>query len=33
MRNIFNRTNQKNRDTLLAEINDLLLSGEAQIDD
>ena len=33
MRNIFNRTNQKNRDKLLAEINDLLLSGDAQIDD
>ena len=33
MRNIFNRTNQKGRDKLLKEINDLLLSGEAQIDD
>ena len=33
VRNIFNRTNQKNRDKLLAEINDLLLSGDAQIDD
>jgi hypothetical protein len=33
MRNVFNRTNQKERDKLLKEINDLLLSGEAQIDD
>jgi len=33
MRNIFNRTNQKKRDALLKEINDLLLSGDAQIDD
>jgi hypothetical protein len=33
MRNIFNRTNQKNRDKLLADVNDLLLSGDAQIDD
>jgi len=32
-RNIANRTNQKNRDALLKDINDLLLSGEAQIDD
>ena len=32
-RNIANRTNQKERDKLLKEINDLLLSGEAQIDD
>ena len=32
-RNIANRTNQKERDKLLAEINDLLLSGDAQIDD
>ena len=33
IKNIFNRTNQKNRDVLLKDINDLLLSGEAQIDD
>jgi len=33
LRNAFNRTNQKNRDALLKDINDLLLSGEAQIDD
>ena len=33
IRNAFNRTNQKNRDALLKDINDLLLSGEAQIDD
>jgi len=32
-RNIANRTNQKNRDALLKDINDLLLSGDAQIDD
>ena len=32
-RNIANRTNQKNRDELLKDINDLLLSGEAKIDD
>ena len=32
-RNIGNRVNQKERDKLLKEINDLLLSGEAQIDD
>ena len=32
-RNIANRTNQKKRDALLKEINDLLLSGEAKIDD
>ena len=32
-KNIANRTNQKERDKLLAEINDLLLSGDAQIDD
>jgi len=32
-RNIANRVNQKERDKLLKEINDLLLSGEAQIDD
>ena len=33
LRNAFNRTNQKERDKLLKEINDLLLSGDAQIDD
>jgi len=33
LRNAFNRTNQKSRDALLKDINDLLLSGEAQIDD
>ena len=33
IRNAFNRTNQKKRDALLKDINDLLLSGEAQIDD
>ncbi len=32
-RNIANRANQKERDKLLKEINDLLLSGEAKIDD
>ena len=32
-RNIANRTNQKKRDALLKDINDLLLSGDAQIDD
>jgi len=32
-RNIANRTNQKKRDELLKDINDLLLSGDAQIDD
>ena len=32
-RNIGNRVGQKERDKLLKEINDLLLSGEAQIDD
>jgi hypothetical protein len=32
-RNIGNRVNQKKRDELLKEINDLLLSGDAQIDD
>jgi len=32
-RNIGNRVNQKERDKLLKEINDLLLSGEAKIDD
>ena len=33
LRNAFNRTNQKSRDALLKDINDLLLSGDAQIDD
>jgi len=32
-RNIANRTSQKQRDALLKDINDLLLSGDAQIDD
>ena len=32
-RNIANRTNQKERDKLLKEINELLLSGKAEIDD
>jgi len=32
-RNIANRTNQKKRDELLKDINELLLSGDAQIDD
>jgi len=32
-RNIGNRVNQKERDKLLKEINDLLLSGDAKIDD
>ena len=32
-RNIANRVNQKKRDALLKDINDLLLSGDAQIDD
>ncbi len=32
-RNIANRANQKERDKLLKEINDLLLSGDAKIDD
>ena len=32
-RNIANKVNQKERDKLLKEINDLLLSGDAQIDD
>jgi len=32
-RNIANRVNQKKRDALLKDVNDLLLSGDAQIDD
>jgi hypothetical protein len=32
-RNIANRTTQKKRDALLKDVNDLLLSGDAQIDD
>jgi len=32
-RNIANRTNQKERDKLLKEVNELLLSGKAEIDD
>jgi hypothetical protein len=32
-RNIANRTSQKKRDALLKDVNDLLLSGDAQIDD